>query len=100
MILNDVTDETRSICERLVLQERDYVTLLKHKQKERIREEYEVMMRDNFKINGTEEGRFLYVSDLNTTGIIKEVTNQLADENKGDNSEEIVDESHVDILKL
>ena len=94
---DDVIDETRSICERLVLQERDYVTLLKHKQKQRIREEYDAMIKDNFKINSTEEGRFLYVSDLNSTDIIKEITNQPADEN---DSEEIEDETHVDILKL
>ena len=55
------------------------------------------MIKDNFKINSTEEGRFLYVSDLNSTDIIKEITNQPANEN---DSEEIEDETHVDILKL
>ena len=98
-IRDGVTNETRPICERLALQERDYVTLLKYKQKQRIREEYEAMMRENFKTNDTEEGRFFYVSNMNASDIIKEINGEDGGEKNKRGGDDIESEL-VDILKL
>lgn len=49
----------RFLCERLLLDEKDYVTLLKIKQKERLKQQYRTILREHFLTNRTSE-KILY----------------------------------------
>uniref|UniRef100_A0A7M5VGE9 Uncharacterized protein n=1 Tax=Clytia hemisphaerica TaxID=252671 RepID=A0A7M5VGE9_9CNID len=97
VIRDDVIEETKPLCERLALQEKDYVILLKVKQKERIKEEFESLWKSNDVMNGT-DGKFLYWSAEENNVSDWLVTER--DQNGRQAVMEDGEEEKIDILKL
>ena len=81
----------------MILQEKDYVTLLKVKQKERIKGELESLWKDNDVMNGT-DGKFFYWSAVEQNASDWLITER--DQNGNQAVKEDGEEEKVDILKL
>ena len=85
----------------MALREKDYVALLKVKQRQRISEQYNEIIKEHYVINGT-NGKFLYMTKVNVSE--SEDTLQFnGDMSPGnsetdDNQQEKIEK--VDILKL
>ncbi|XP_057309669.1 uncharacterized protein LOC130647730 [Hydractinia symbiolongicarpus] len=81
--------EMEPLCKRLVLSERDYIKILKDKQKQNIADEHKSMISSKYITNST-EGNFFY-SVTNKTAITNTTKDSMNDE-LGENEDENEDE--------
>jgi len=100
-IREDVPYETRPTCERLALQEKDYVALLKVKQRQRITDEYNAIIKEHYVTNGT-NGKFLYAIKVNVSDLddVLKFNDSITTENRESEQNKQESVEKVDILKF